>query len=44
MYVIVTRNVKKKINDFTWESVVHKQTVSFKRMEMMKLTQTQKKV
>lgn len=44
MYVIVTRNAKKKINDFTWASVVHKQMASFERMEMMKLTQTQKKV
>ena len=36
MFVTATKNVRRKTKDFTWESVVHKQTVSFKRMEVMK--------
>jgi len=36
MFVTATKNVKKKIKDSTWESAVHKQTASFKRMTEMK--------
>lgn len=43
MFVTATKNVKKKIKDSTWESAVHKQTASFKRMTEMKWKQIQKK-
>jgi hypothetical protein len=36
MFVTATKNVKRKINDSTWESAVHKLTASFKRMTAMK--------